>query len=214
MKKISLQGDSLRGLTTSISFGRFTSESLDWEKRSCFSNNRYLEEAEKSSKPGSVAEKKAYFEAHYKRIAAKKAGALLDQQVLASNELDLPESDNVDDSPDRSLVVSEPSKSDSPKTEIVLFVDENVREPNVEGNELKTEEAEEAKIATKQLATDENSIQVELSNRNENVEIRSKVALSQQEKMATTVRIKSILIFHIFWIIWIKDSIVNDQNYA
>lgn len=214
MEKISLQGDSLRGLTTSISFGRFTSESLDWEKRSCFSNNRYLEEAEKSSKPGSVAEKKAYFEAHYKRIAAKKAGALLDQQVLASNELDLPESDNVDDSPDRSLVVSEPSKSDSPKTEIVLFVDENVREPNVEGNELKTEEAEEAKIATKQLATDENSIQVELSNRNENVEIRSKVASSQQEKMATTVRIKSILIFHIFWIIWIKDSIVNDQNYA
>lgn len=184
------------------------------KKRSCFSNNRYLEEAEKSSKPGSVAEKKAYFEAHYKRIAAKKAGALLDQQVLASNELDLPESDNVDDSPDRSLVVSEPSKSDSPKTEIVLFVDENVREPNVEGNELKTEEAEEAKIATKQLATDENSIQVELSNRNENVEIRSKVASSQQEKMATTVRIKSILIFHIFWIIWIKDSIVNDQNYA
>lgn len=214
MEKISLQGDSLRGLTTSISFGRFTSESLDWEKRSCFSNNRYLEEADKSSKPGSVAEKKAYFEAHYKRIAAKKAGALLDQQVLASNELDLPESDNVDDSPDRSLVVSEPSKSDSPKTEIVLFVDENVREPNVEGNELKTEEAEEAKIATKQLATDENSIQVELSNRNENVEIRSKVASSQQEKMATTVRIKSILIFHIFWIIWIKDSIVNDQNYA
>lgn len=139
---------------------------------------------------------------------------MLDQQVLASNELDLPESDNVDDSPDRSLVVSEPSKSDSPKTEIVLFVDENVREPNVEGNELKTEEAEEAKIATKQLATDENSIQVELSNRNENVEIRSKVASSQQEKMATTVRIKSILIFHIFWIIWIKDSIVNDQNYA
>ncbi|KAG5521944.1 hypothetical protein RHGRI_034236 [Rhododendron griersonianum] len=181
------EGDSLRGLTTSISFGRFTSESLDWEKRSCFSNNRYLEEAEKSSKPGSVAEKKAYFEAHYKRIAAKKAAALLDQQVLASNELDLPESDNVDDSPDRSLVVSEPSKSDSPKTEIVLFVDENVRKPNVEGNESKTEEAEEAKIATKQLVTDENSIQVELSNRNENVEIHSKVALSQQEKMATTL---------------------------
>lgn len=104
-KKISLQGDSLRALTTSISFGRFTSESLDWGKRSCFSNNRYLEEAEKSSKPGSVAEKKAYFEAHYKRIAAKKAAALLDQQVLASNELDLRESDNVDDSLDRSLVV-------------------------------------------------------------------------------------------------------------
>lgn len=172
---------------------------MDWGKRSCFSNNRYLEEAEKSSKPGSVAEKKAYFEAHYKRIAAKKAAALLDQQVLASNELDLRESDNVDDSLDRSLVVSEPLKSDIPKTESVLSVDENVREPNVEGNESKTDEAEEAEIATKQLATDENSIQVELSNWNENVDIRSKVVSSQQEKMATMVRIKSILIFHIFW---------------
>ncbi|KAI8528065.1 hypothetical protein RHMOL_Rhmol12G0122300 [Rhododendron molle] len=156
-------GESSACLVRSFSAGTSTeAKENHWigKKRSCFSNNRYLKEAEKSSKPGSVAEKKAYFDAHYKRIAAKKAAALLDQQVLASNELDLPESDNVDDSPDR--------------------------EPNVEGNESKTEEAEEAKIATKQLATDENSIQVELSNRNENVEIRSKVASSQQEKMATT----------------------------
>ncbi|KAF7125033.1 hypothetical protein RHSIM_Rhsim12G0107400 [Rhododendron simsii] len=98
---------------------------------------------------------------------------------------DLPKSDNVDDSPDRSLVVSETSKSDIPKTESVLSVDENVGEPNVEGNKSKTDEAEEAEIATKQLATDENSIQVELSNWNENVDIRSKV-----KKMATMVHIK------------------------
>lgn len=90
-------------------------------------------------------------------------------------------------------------KSDIPKNESVLSVDENVREPNVEGNESKTDEAEEAEIATKQLASDENSIQVELSNWNENVDIRSKVVSSQQEKMATMVHIKSILIFHIFW---------------
>ncbi|KAK7379918.1 hypothetical protein VNO78_34194 [Psophocarpus tetragonolobus] len=51
----------------SISFGRFENEPLSWERRSSFSHNRYLEEVEKCSKPGSVIEKKAYFEAHFKK---------------------------------------------------------------------------------------------------------------------------------------------------
>ncbi|KAL3649845.1 hypothetical protein CASFOL_006248 [Castilleja foliolosa] len=71
-----------RALTTSISFGRFESDSLDWEKWSAFTQNRYLEEAERYSKPGSVAEKKAYFEAHFKR---RRAAALLEQQKAAAN---------------------------------------------------------------------------------------------------------------------------------
>ncbi|KAL4362403.1 hypothetical protein GQ457_04G009130 [Hibiscus cannabinus] len=52
-----------------VSFGRFENEPLAWERRSSFSHNRYLEEVEKFSKPGSVIEKKAYFEAHFKRKA-------------------------------------------------------------------------------------------------------------------------------------------------
>ncbi|THG13503.1 hypothetical protein TEA_004603 [Camellia sinensis var. sinensis] len=63
----SFQADSLH--SGSISFGRFEAESLSWERRSSFSHNRYLEEVEKYSKPGSVTEKKAYFEAHFKRKA-------------------------------------------------------------------------------------------------------------------------------------------------
>ncbi|XP_027920360.1 protein WVD2-like 7 [Vigna unguiculata] len=51
----------------SISFGRFENEPLSWERRSSFSHNRYLEEVEKYSKPGSVIQKKAYFEAHFKK---------------------------------------------------------------------------------------------------------------------------------------------------
>ncbi|XP_047173705.1 protein WVD2-like 7 [Vigna umbellata] len=51
----------------SISFGRFENEPLSWERRSSFSRNRYLEEVEKCSKPGSVIQKKAYFEAHFKK---------------------------------------------------------------------------------------------------------------------------------------------------
>lgn len=86
-----MQGDPLRhALTASVSFGRFMSESLSWEKWSSFTQNRYLEEVEKYAKPGSVAEKKAYFEARYKKKAAQKAAAALEQQNGAVN--DIPES--------------------------------------------------------------------------------------------------------------------------
>ncbi|XP_021863066.1 protein WVD2-like 7 [Spinacia oleracea] len=74
------------GMGESISFGRYVCEELDWEKWSSFDSNnnnnnrnRYVKEAEKYSKPGSVAQKKAYFEAHFKRMAALKAAALLEQ---------------------------------------------------------------------------------------------------------------------------------------
>ncbi|KAI4383571.1 hypothetical protein MLD38_009392 [Melastoma candidum] len=66
-------GDPLRALTESVSFGRFVSEPLHWEKWSAFSSNRYLEEAERFSKPGSVAQMRAFFEAHYRRKAAPAA---------------------------------------------------------------------------------------------------------------------------------------------
>ncbi|WOH08311.1 hypothetical protein DCAR_0727749 [Daucus carota subsp. sativus] len=79
-------------LEVSISFGRFENDSLSWEKWSTFSPNKYLEEVEKCSTPGSVAQKKAYFEAHYKKIAAKKAELLEQEKMMRtdssrSNEL-------------------------------------------------------------------------------------------------------------------------------
>nr|XP_028951751.1 protein WVD2-like 7 [Malus domestica] len=61
----SFQADSLH--SGSISFGRFENEVLSWEKWSSFSHNRYVEEVEKCLKPGSVIERKAYFEAHFKK---------------------------------------------------------------------------------------------------------------------------------------------------
>ncbi|KAI4357670.1 hypothetical protein L6164_001604 [Bauhinia variegata] len=62
---INLQAGSIH--SGSISFGRFENEPLSWERRSSFSHNRYLEEVEKCSKPGSVIEKKAILEAHFKK---------------------------------------------------------------------------------------------------------------------------------------------------
>ncbi|RRT69340.1 hypothetical protein B296_00020293 [Ensete ventricosum] len=73
----------------SISFGRFLSESLDWGKWSSFHHNRYLEEVERYSVPGSVARKKAYFEAHYKRVAAKKEAANAANKSLPERQTDV-----------------------------------------------------------------------------------------------------------------------------
>ncbi|XP_016464418.1 uncharacterized protein LOC107787378 isoform X1 [Nicotiana tabacum] len=100
------EGDPLRALTASVSFGRFMNESLAWEKWSSFTHNRYQEEVEKYSRPGSVAEKKAYFEAQFKRAAAKKAAALLEQQNAAvgvSTDLNVTNQINVHSTVDSEL---------------------------------------------------------------------------------------------------------------
>ncbi|KAL3031376.1 hypothetical protein AAZX31_02G025500 [Glycine max] len=67
-------------LQVSVSFGRFENDSLSWERWSSFSPNKYLEEVEKCATPGSVAQKKAYFEAHYKKVAARKAELLAQEK--------------------------------------------------------------------------------------------------------------------------------------
>lgn len=72
-------------LNVSVSFGKFEKDSLSWEKWSSFSPNKYLEEVEKCATPGSVAQKKSYFEAHYKKIAARKA-RLTDQEKRVEDD--------------------------------------------------------------------------------------------------------------------------------
>ncbi|KAK9074625.1 hypothetical protein SSX86_007223 [Deinandra increscens subsp. villosa] len=67
------EGDPLRALTTSVSFGRFMTEPLDWERWSSFSHNRIREDVQKHSRPGAVAEKKAFFEAYFNNFASKKS---------------------------------------------------------------------------------------------------------------------------------------------
>ena len=86
-----MQGDPLSALGESVSFGRFMSDSLAWEKWSVFSHNRYREEAEKISKPGSVAQLKTFFEAHYKKRAEERraAAALLETaKAVSANAAD------------------------------------------------------------------------------------------------------------------------------
>ncbi|KAI3452780.1 hypothetical protein Pfo_009443 [Paulownia fortunei] len=82
-------------LEVSVSFGRFENDALSWEKWSSFSPNKYLEEVGNLSTPGSVAQKKAYFEAHYKKIAARKA-ELEQEKSMDAATLSLDESSNDD----------------------------------------------------------------------------------------------------------------------
>ncbi|XP_075658149.1 protein WVD2-like 7 isoform X1 [Castanea sativa] len=84
------------GMDVSVSFGRFDNDSLSWEKWSTFSSNKYLEEVEKCATPGSVAKKAAYFDAHYKKIAARKA-EIMDQDNQIGNDQLRSENLNVGD---------------------------------------------------------------------------------------------------------------------
>lgn len=58
-------GATESALEGSVSFGRFANDS--------FGTNKSLEEVSKCSAFGSVAQKKAYFESHYKNMAVRKA---------------------------------------------------------------------------------------------------------------------------------------------
>ncbi|XP_010493292.1 PREDICTED: uncharacterized protein LOC104770540 [Camelina sativa] len=70
---------SNKELAVSVSFGKFENDSLSWEKFSSFSPNKYLEEVEKCATAGSVAQKKAYCESHYKKIAKRRADIIMEQ---------------------------------------------------------------------------------------------------------------------------------------
>ncbi|XP_022726237.1 protein WVD2-like 7 [Durio zibethinus] len=78
---------SIPALGISVSFGRFENDSLSWEKWSSFLPNKYLEEVEKCATTGSVAKKKAYFEEHYKKIAARKAELQAQHKPMESKSL-------------------------------------------------------------------------------------------------------------------------------
>ncbi|KAH9620063.1 hypothetical protein KSS87_008100, partial [Heliosperma pusillum] len=103
------QGDPTRALGESISFGKYMSETLAWEKWSTFTQNRYIEEAEKYSKPGSVAKMKAYFEAHYGRYGANKC--VQEQPTDASSRVDVKNEDH-----DTNLLSTSEPVQESPTT--------------------------------------------------------------------------------------------------
>ncbi|CAN6244721.1 unnamed protein product [Urochloa humidicola] len=109
----------------SVSFGRFASESLSWEKRSVFDHNRRQEELRTLTAPGLVAQKKAFFEEYYKKARHLKAQGTMHQSDATMEERNdesaIGHSRQADELP---AVMSEdpvaiaPSSSSDPSTEV------------------------------------------------------------------------------------------------
>ncbi|KAG2264217.1 hypothetical protein Bca52824_071296 [Brassica carinata] len=120
--------NTIHALSQSISFGKFMSENLEWGKWSTFSHKKYVEEAEKYSRPGSVAQKKAFFEAHYKRIAEAKKAATEEQPTVTPAEVLL---HTLETQPPLSLLPEEEPlerKSIQKDEDVLLIVDDSLEE--------------------------------------------------------------------------------------
>ncbi|KAK7364859.1 hypothetical protein VNO80_13603 [Phaseolus coccineus] len=191
------ENNPIHALGQSISFGRFMSESLAWEKWSSFSHNRYVEEAERYSRPGSVAQKKAFFEAHYRKLAAQKAAALLEQANNgAQNNATEREGEGVIDN-DNDTVTH--NSQITPNSEVVLEVEQDAKvlsvtsdennamvqltasvEASVTPESVKVEGTEEE---MEKVAVVGNSMEVELKNQLEDLDAQRE----QKEKLSVTV---------------------------
>lgn len=169
------EGNPTHALGQSISFGRFMSDSLSWEKWSSFSNNRYVEEAEKFSRPGSVAQKKAFFEAHYRNLAARKAAALLEQANAEANNVQEPENEGgiPDKTTQDSLTVATNSQEAGDREEVYVqqvnseasFVaDDNTRTSNVDMERFESSNVEEVEPSAENEILVENCVKIETLN--------------------------------------------------
>ncbi|KAJ7974724.1 Protein WVD2-like 7 [Quillaja saponaria] len=194
------ESNPIHAFGQSISFGRFTSESLAWEKWSTFSHNRYVEEAERYSRPGSVAQKKAFFEAHYKKIAAQKAAALLEQANNASsNNLPQQEPEVVAEviissthnsetaSPNPKLIVNEEHEA---KVEEDFIGNADGYSSNTERNNFESNRVNGAEPKTKQQPFMGNSMRVELQNQLADVNNHKETA----EKVSGTLQMEKLVL--------------------
>ncbi|KAI3884988.1 hypothetical protein MKW98_002380 [Papaver atlanticum] len=176
------EGNPLRALGESISFGRYMTEPLDWERWSSFNNNRHLEEVEKYSRPGSVAQKKAYFEAHYKAIAERKAAAAAaaaeEAASLAANKdvLELEEqssgmSSGGDMDPELDELCNDVVVDDGEvfNADVGCDVDANVCNSGYESCSFQTSKVEEVEPVIKEEILVEDYKQIESPNQHEDV---------------------------------------------
>ncbi|KAI3981769.1 hypothetical protein MKX01_027754 [Papaver californicum] len=176
------EGNPMRALGESVSFGRYMTEPLDWERWSSFNNNRHLEEVEKYSRPGSVAQKKAYFEAHYKAIAERKAAAAAaaaaeaaslaaNKDVLEPEEQSIGMSTGGDMDPEldelcNDVVVDEGEVFNA---DVGCDVDANVCNSNYENCSFKTSKGEEVEPVIKEEILVEDCKPIESPNQHEDV---------------------------------------------
>ncbi|MED6162984.1 hypothetical protein PIB30_075663 [Stylosanthes scabra] len=188
------EGDSMRVLGESISFGRYLSESLNWERWSSFTCNRYVEEAEKYSKPGSVAAKKAYFEARYKRKAAEREAALAQEanaqasgtfisETLESNCSD--SSDIAESNVDAIVTSDEHPEQESDDCQVVIECDSrNNLDVGQSDSSISDVHGEEDRLYTRvdMNLNVESCVITDHSNHHDQVEVHQNIALPGEEE--------------------------------
>ncbi|EOA40077.1 hypothetical protein CARUB_v10008773mg [Capsella rubella] len=150
-------------LQVSVSFGRFENDSLSWEKFSAFSPNKYLEEVGKCATPGSVAQKKAYFEAHYKKIAERKA-EIMDQEKQLDTEASFRSNVSDQESVEREngVLVAESEVDDGSDGQFTCDEDKHVTDIIVEVNELSVDEVSEDTIIVKECQSSVDQVKEEV----------------------------------------------------
>lgn len=166
-------------------------EPLAWEKWSAFSHNRYLEEVERFSKPGSVAQKKAYFEAHYKKKAAERAAALNETVNAVTSNFSGPVTNNRSCNtflPDSDLANGENHfdgqlEKDDPNDTVVCPASMSECNSIVERNDLDINMVEGAELVAQDGISMENFNEVEVSNQFESEEDHDKIVANIEEKI-------------------------------
>jgi len=142
-------------------------------------------EAERYSRPGSVAQKKAFFEAHYRKLAAQKAAAALLEQAN-NNNATAREGEGVIDNVNDNDTVSHNAQT-NPNSEMVVQVEQDEKVLNVTSDEnnamvrltasvetsvtpesVKVEGTEAAEM--EEVAVVGNSMEVELQNQLEDLD--------------------------------------------
>ncbi|CAH8253400.1 unnamed protein product [Arabidopsis lyrata] len=150
-------------LQVSVSFGRFENDSLSWEKFSAFSPNKYLEEVGKCATPGSVAQKKAYFEAHYKKIAERKA-EIIDQEKQMDKNASFRSivSDQGSVERENGGLVVDSEVDDGSNGQFTCDEDKHVTDIAAEVNELSFDESNEETIVVKECQSSVDQVKEEV----------------------------------------------------
>lgn len=190
-------------LQVSVSFGRFENDSLSWEKFSAFSPNKYLEEVGKCATPGSVAQKKAYFEAHYKKIAERKA-EIMDQEKQmdknASFRSIVSDQRSMEGETDGSVAESE--VDDGSNGQFTCEEDKHVTDIAAEGSESTIHEVNEEAIIVKECQSSVDQVKevkdildspkLEKSEGIALVEEKSEVVVHVQEKPEEVLQVEDV----------------------
>lgn len=190
----------MHALGESISFGRFTTENLSWERWSTFSHKKYVEEAERYARPGSVAQKKAFFEAHYKRIAAQRAAAaLLEQENAAMAKTEQVVDNNNDDDHEEGGIFL------SPHSGLVDLGSGNVKIHDVKGGDRE-------RVITETGAERGNEVFKESLVKNSSVkrvdDVENRGAVSASESSETSQMEKPLLKVAVIF----KESVVKNSS--